>query len=48
MRVSGQNLSQRNEPEAFFPTGAIASCILMVLGYAGLWFVLYVLLASRG
>ncbi len=39
---------QRQQPESFFPAGAIASFIGMIVFYVGLWLTLYVLMAQRG
>jgi hypothetical protein len=41
-------MAQRSEPELFFPSGAIASFLVMIVFYAGLWFALYFLMAQRG
>lgn len=36
------------EKETFFPTGAVASFVVMILFYVGVWFTLYFLMAHRG
>lgn len=36
------------DPSTFFPRGAIAAFLVMVLFYAGLWFAMYFLMARRG
>jgi hypothetical protein len=41
-------MSQRPDHESFFPRGAIASFLAMVVFYVGLWLTLYVLMAQRG
>ena len=40
-------MSERRDHESFFPTGAIASFIAMILFYTGFWFALYFLMAHR-
>ena len=41
-------MSDRREEESFFPSGAIASFVAMIVFYLGLWFALYLLMAHRG
>lgn len=41
-------MSEKREPESFFPSGAIASFVAMIAVYAGIWFTLYFLMAHRG
>ena len=41
-------MTQRQEPESFFPAGAIASFVAMIVFYVGLWLTLYLLMAQRG
>lgn len=41
-------MSQRPERESFFPSGAIASFVVMIVFYTGVWFILYFLMAHRG
>jgi len=41
-------MSSPRESESFFPTGAIAAFVAMVVFYAGLWLGLYLLMAQRG
>ena len=41
-------MSQRRENESFFPSGAIASFVAMIVFYVGLWLTLYLLMAHRG
>jgi hypothetical protein len=41
-------MTQPQEPESFFPAGAIASFVVMIVFYAGLWLTLYLLMAQRG
>jgi hypothetical protein len=36
-----------NEPSTFFPRGAIASFVGMILFYAVFWFVMYALMTHR-
>jgi hypothetical protein len=36
------------ERPSFFPSGAIASFLAMVVLYIGIWFALYFLMAHRG
>jgi hypothetical protein len=40
-------MSESSEPESFYPRGAIASFVAMIVFYAGLWAVLYLLMAHR-
>ena len=40
-------MSQQREPESFFPRGAIAAFVAMIVFYVGLWFALYLLMAHR-
>jgi len=40
-------MSQRPEHDPFFPSGAIASFLAMIVFYVGLWFALYLLMAQR-
>jgi hypothetical protein len=37
-----------DEPSTFFPRGAIASFVGMVLFYAVFWFAMYALMTNRG
>ncbi|HVN85647.1 MAG TPA: hypothetical protein VMW17_12465 [Candidatus Binatia bacterium] len=39
--------SSKNDA-AFFPRGAIASFVVMLVFYAALWLAMYVLMAARG
>jgi hypothetical protein len=41
-------MSQGREQDSFFPRGAIASFVAMIVLYIGLWFALYLLMAYRG
>ena len=41
-------MEQRRENEPFFPSGAIASFLAMIVFYIGLWLALYLLMAQRG
>lgn len=41
-------MSQRQEQESFFPSGAVASLVAMIIFYVGLWSALYLLMAHRG
>lgn len=41
-------MSQRAEKESFFPKGAIATFVAMIVFYVGLWSVIYVIMAQRG
>jgi len=41
-------MSQGNPNDPFFPRGAIASFIAMVVFYSGFWLALYLLMAHRG
>lgn len=41
-------MSQGPDHQPFFPSGAIASFLAMVVFYIGLWFALYLLMAQRG
>ena len=41
-------MPEPNERDTFFPRGAIASFVVMVLFYAAFWFVMYALMAHRG
>lgn len=40
-------MPQRSEHEPFFPSGAIASFVAMIVFYTGFWFALYFLMAHR-
>ena len=41
-------MSQQPDHESFFPSGAIASFVVMILFYVAFWFALYLLMAHRG
>jgi hypothetical protein len=41
-------MSDSADPESFFPRGAIASFVAMIVFYVGLWAALYLLMAYRG
>jgi hypothetical protein len=40
-------MSESPDPESFFPRGAIASFVAMIVFYAGFWAALYLLMATR-
>ncbi len=41
-------MSEPKDVRSFFPSGAVAFFVGMIVFYAGLWFVLYYLMAQRG
>lgn len=41
-------MAEQREPESFFPSGAIASFVAMIVFYGGFWAALYLLMAHRG
>ncbi len=41
-------MAQEPDHQSFFPSGAIASFLAMIVFYVGLWFALYFLMAHRG
>jgi hypothetical protein len=41
-------MAAKDDRAVFFPRGAIASFLVMVLFYAGLWFAMYFLMTHRG
>jgi hypothetical protein len=41
-------MSDKREPESFFPSGAVASFVTMIAVYVGIWFTLFFLMAQRG
>jgi len=40
-------MTDKHENDSFFPRGAIASFVAMIVFYAGLWVTLYLLMAHR-
>ncbi len=40
-------MARRPEDETFFPSGAVAFFVVMVVFYVGFWFALYALMAQR-
>ena len=40
-------MTQRGEHEPFFPIGAVASFVAMIVFYTVFWFALYFLMAHR-
>ena len=47
-RQEATAMSEQREPESFFPSGAIASFVAMIVFYVGFWAALYLLMAHRG
>jgi hypothetical protein len=41
-------MAERPDHDSFFPAGAIASFIAMILFYTSFWFALYFLMVYRG
>ena len=40
-------MTKQEGPESFFPAGAVASFVVMIVFYVGLWLTLYMLMAQR-